>query len=236
MESKRKVSLLLAVGIIFMPVVFSWITLRQGYSTLARVVSVIWMVLVFMAAAAAPPAEKEAPKAEEPTSADNTELSQSTSEQEKLDNKNESVVLDAEKTKAVEPESTESGKVDISKQHWPELSEPAQDSEQADSQTQTSECVSDSCIADKYMFSAIMECQPEIQQYAQYDYEWTHGFFTPWAKKYKVDEQNRQLIHYFGDSLKFQNGFGAWQNMIFMCVYDAGKESVIEVAVEPGRL
>jgi uncharacterized membrane protein YvbJ len=38
-EEKREVSFLLAVGIGFLPIIFAWFTLREGYSTKARLIS-----------------------------------------------------------------------------------------------------------------------------------------------------------------------------------------------------
>ena len=40
----------------------------------------------------------------------------------------------------------------------------------------------------------------------------------------------------FGDKLKFQNGFGAWANVIYMCVYDMKNKEVVRVGAEAGRL
>ena len=45
---KRVVSFPLGVGILFIPFVFSWITLKKGYSTFARFISLSWMVLAII--------------------------------------------------------------------------------------------------------------------------------------------------------------------------------------------
>lgn len=42
----RSVSVLLGIGIFFLPYIFSWVTLRDGYSTTARVMSFLWLALV----------------------------------------------------------------------------------------------------------------------------------------------------------------------------------------------
>lgn len=42
----RSVSVLLGIGIFFLPYIFAWFTLREGYSTTARAVSFLWLVLV----------------------------------------------------------------------------------------------------------------------------------------------------------------------------------------------
>lgn len=44
----RKVTWLLGTGIAFMPYIFSWITLKQGYSKNAKIASFIWMSVVLL--------------------------------------------------------------------------------------------------------------------------------------------------------------------------------------------
>ena len=38
----RKVGVLLGIGILLAPYIFSWFTLRKGHTTLSRVISFIW--------------------------------------------------------------------------------------------------------------------------------------------------------------------------------------------------
>lgn len=45
---RRKVGAPLAIGILLLPIVFAWFTLRRGYSVLARAVSFVWLVLSFV--------------------------------------------------------------------------------------------------------------------------------------------------------------------------------------------
>lgn len=42
-SSSRKVGFWLAIGILILPYIFAWFTLRQGHSVLSRVVSFAWM-------------------------------------------------------------------------------------------------------------------------------------------------------------------------------------------------
>ncbi len=42
---KRTVSALLGAGILFIPFIFSWFTLRKGHSVLARTLSFSWLFL-----------------------------------------------------------------------------------------------------------------------------------------------------------------------------------------------
>lgn len=39
----REIGLGLALGIAALPVIFSWFTLRRGFSTLARVIAFLWL-------------------------------------------------------------------------------------------------------------------------------------------------------------------------------------------------
>jgi ribosomal protein L37E len=42
----KKVGILLAIGILFLPYIFSWFTLQKGYSTLTKLVSFGWLCIV----------------------------------------------------------------------------------------------------------------------------------------------------------------------------------------------
>lgn len=41
--SKRKVGFFLAIGILIVPYIFGWFTLRKGHSKLSRILSFLWM-------------------------------------------------------------------------------------------------------------------------------------------------------------------------------------------------
>ena len=47
--SQRPVSIMLGIGIFFVPVIFAWFTLRQGYSTVSRAISMVWMIVYIFA-------------------------------------------------------------------------------------------------------------------------------------------------------------------------------------------
>ena len=47
-DGSREVSILLGLGIFFLPYIFSWFILRQGHTTLARVISFGWMILLIL--------------------------------------------------------------------------------------------------------------------------------------------------------------------------------------------
>ena len=45
---KRNVSFLLGLGIVVLPIIFAWFTLRKGHSVLSRVVAFSYMILSIM--------------------------------------------------------------------------------------------------------------------------------------------------------------------------------------------
>ena len=45
-SNQRQVSIWLGIGIFLVPIIFAWFTLRQGYSTLSRVISMVWLLMV----------------------------------------------------------------------------------------------------------------------------------------------------------------------------------------------
>ena len=47
-QDQKKVSLLLGIGILLLPYIFSWFTLRKGYSNLSRGISFVWLALVLI--------------------------------------------------------------------------------------------------------------------------------------------------------------------------------------------
>nr|WP_201557094.1 DUF4236 domain-containing protein [Psychrobacter sp. 72-O-c] len=47
--AQRQVSILLGIGIFLVPIIFAWFTLRQGYSTVSRAISMVWMVIYIFA-------------------------------------------------------------------------------------------------------------------------------------------------------------------------------------------
>jgi len=81
------------------------------------------------------------------------------------------------------------------------------------------------------------QCQHAVERLAKYDFEWTDkGWFTYKFNRFVWnDTTTRSSIFAGGDHLKLQNGFGAWQNVIYLCEVDAKSGSIINVAVKPGR-
>ncbi|GAB5451801.1 MAG: hypothetical protein Hals2KO_21290 [Halioglobus sp.] len=91
------------------------------------------------------------------------------------------------------------------------------------------------CWAEKHIVDATVACQRFIERSAKYDFEWTDGWLENKFTGYSRYAGNG-IYTYAGDSLKLQNGFGAWQRHTYMCTYDTNIKKVIAIEVSPGRL
>lgn len=45
---KKNVGIILGAGILFLPLIFSWFTLRKGYTKKAKIISFAWLVISFL--------------------------------------------------------------------------------------------------------------------------------------------------------------------------------------------
>lgn len=92
------------------------------------------------------------------------------------------------------------------------------------------------CWGDKYNIHADIRCDEYIEKLANYSFEWTDGWLDPKLSHFRWMSIDEGFITYIGDKIKFQNGYGAWQNMVYECDYNPEADQVIDVRVEPGRL
>ncbi|MEQ9464275.1 MAG: hypothetical protein RJQ10_11500 [Haliea sp.] len=90
-------------------------------------------------------------------------------------------------------------------------------------------------MAKSHLVDANTYCKRPVERLAQYDFEWTDGWLTLKFRHYIQSERPGTFI-YIGDSIKLQNGFGAWQPHIYACEYRPSTKTVVEVSASPGRL
>ncbi len=70
---KRKVSILLGIGIVLLPFAFSWFTLRKGHSNLARIFSFAWL-LIFIISSLSPSTPPSVSSSSSSTSSPSSQL------------------------------------------------------------------------------------------------------------------------------------------------------------------
>ena len=101
-----------------------------------------------------------------------------------------------------------------------------------DRQRKEKECKRDlQCWGDEHLLSASFACESSIESLAKYDHKWTNGWLTPKFSRFSWQDKSKGIITYYGSTLQFQNGFGAFQNMSYKCTYDPINETVIDFGV-----
>lgn len=95
---------------------------------------------------------------------------------------------------------------------------------------------SGSCWAERHRIAAEVYCKPEVERLAKYDHEWTDGWFGHKFSRGAFLDEEKGTLMYFGDQLRLQNGFGAYQNYVYRCDFDPETNTVLAVNAEPGRL
>jgi len=93
------------------------------------------------------------------------------------------------------------------------------------------------CAGDKYSRYAGSSCPPHIERLAKYQHKWTdEGWFEQKFTHFQWKDRMGGVITFLGDKLRFQNGFGAWQNMVYECDFNVNTEEPVAVRVSAGRL
>ena len=87
------------------------------------------------------------------------------------------------------------------------------------------------CWGDKHLLKATFACQPMIENFAKYDYEWIDGWLEAKLERFRWKDRKTGTLSYTGKKVKFQNGFGAWQRMTYWCHFDPAT-GLAEVSVQ----
>ena len=92
------------------------------------------------------------------------------------------------------------------------------------------------CIMDTHKLAAQSACNPKIRDMGNYSSRWIDSWTEPRYSKYAVNLEKNNTLTMFGDAIEFQNAFGAWQRVSYVCVYNFETDSVLTVSGQPGRL
>ena len=107
----------------------------------------------------------------------------------------------------------------------------------AEEAAEEAECLEDfQCWGDRYNLAAAFACEEPVERMAQYSAEWTDGVLEPKFPRFRRSPVGNGVIVYIGDAIRFQNGFGAWTNMVYECTYDPATDTVLDVTVREGWL
>lgn len=139
---------------------------------------------------------------------------------------------DAEKAAAVEAAADKSRKAEVEKAERAEKAKKAE-AERAELEV----CRQDlRCWGERYSIDAAVRCRRPVERLAKYDMRWSDGWTETKFPRMRWENQDKGLITYIGDKAQFQNGFGAWQNVIYFCTYDPATDSAVSAEMEEGRL
>lgn len=98
-------------------------------------------------------------------------------------------------------------------------------------------CKSDlTCWGNKNLGEAGIQCDEHIEKLSAYSFEWTNGWLDQKFSKFRWLDQSNGDITYTGDKLRFQNGYGAWSNMIYECDFNPDSRVVLAVRAATGRI
>jgi hypothetical protein len=80
-------------------------------------------------------------------------------------------------------------------------------------------------------------CAPLIEREAKHDWLWTYGVFfsRPFDRQQWADE-DKKLVLYSGDNIRFRTSIGTWERMSYRCWYDPQTKTARGVSVTAGRL
>lgn len=77
--------------------------------------------------------------------------------------------------------------------------------------------------------NAQIRCEMAIEDLARFDFEWG-GIFEP---KFERGVLEGNIFSMLGSSIKFQNGFGAYQRHEYFCKWNVETKEVVEVYAQP---
>lgn len=92
------------------------------------------------------------------------------------------------------------------------------------------------CWGEKASTYASIYCPRHIVRLAKNEHEWTDGFLGAKFTRYRWADKEAGAVTLIGDSLKFQNGFGAMVNVVYECDVIPEPGEVIDVRVSEGKL
>ena len=92
------------------------------------------------------------------------------------------------------------------------------------------------CWGDKNAVDAELACGPAVERLAKYNVRWTSGALHMKFPSFRWQGKEKSALSYVGDKVEFQNTFGAYQAMNYICDYDPVHKVVLGIWAKPGRL
>lgn len=98
-------------------------------------------------------------------------------------------------------------------------------------------CMKDlKCHGNNGTVAAGIRCAKLVEKLAKNSMKWTDGTFDSKFTHFRWKNEHDGSITFVGDKAQFQNGFGAYVNVIYECDLDGAQDQVLDVRVREGRL
>lgn len=119
------------------------------------------------------------------------------------------------------PDRSQPASIDVTRSaHEPDPDTPAATATSAAPPVSDADCRKNiHCWASRLESKMWTPCRRAVEAQAQYQAEWTDGFLGSKFERYAWAEPRQGAVAWYGSSVRFQNGFGAWQNMSYSCIY-----------------
>lgn len=93
-----------------------------------------------------------------------------------------------------------------------------------------------SCLGNKGVVTAGVYCQDAVEHLARHSVRWTDSTFGLRFSRFRWTDKPGGAITYIGDKAEFQNGFGAYDPVIYQCDLANDSKTVLDARVSEGRL
>lgn len=75
-------------------------------------------------------------------------------------------------------------------------------------------------------------CAKAVEGSAKYEFKWTDGITEPKFSSLSWYDKNRRLVTLYGHRAQAQNGFGAFKNIQYSCIYNADTGEVLSTNLQ----
>lgn len=109
----------------------------------------------------------------------------------------------------------------------------AQPAKPATPRTTTSSSAANPCSLGESELDAYAQCAAAVENLAVYGVEWTDGLLHGKFHSARCHDLAALTVLLTGQKAKFQNAFGAWQQVRYTCVWDPRRRVVLDAAATP---
>lgn len=102
-------------------------------------------------------------------------------------------------------------------------------------QEKKQECLNDAKCSFNRLQDSAYQCVKSIEKLSKWSFKWKDGFFENKLDRFSWADSTHTTIYAAGDHIQFQNGFGAFADMQYICEVDAKTGLIKNATVVQGR-